>query len=126
MVRILAAALVALVCPACGSGVSSYEDGMEAQAEIMTEMVSVLEGVTDENSANAAATEIEALGDRLAEVSSQMREIPPPSMEEMQGIAQKFGKQTQDFQQKAATQMMKLAQYESLGEAWTRALSNMK
>jgi hypothetical protein len=99
---------------------------MEAQAEIMTEMVSVLEGVTDENSANAAATEIEALGDRLAEVSSQMREIPPPTMEEMQRLAQEFGKQTQDFQQKAATQMMKLAQYESLSEAWTRALSNMK
>jgi hypothetical protein len=127
MWRVLTVTAVAAMCVSCGGGgISSYEDGMAAQVEIMEEMVDVLEGVTDEASAEEAATKIEALGGRIGEVIAQLEELPTPTMEEMQEIAHKYADQGQEFQQRAASQMMKLAEYESLSEAWQRAMANMR
>lgn len=126
MRRFLMATVVGLMCASCGGGgISSYEDGMEAQVKIMEEMVDVLEGVTDEASAEKASSEIEALGSRIGDVIAQLQELPEPTTEEMQEIAAKYGEQGQEFQKRAASQMMKLAEYPSLGEAWTRAMANM-
>jgi hypothetical protein len=126
MRRILMAAFVSVLCVSCsGGGINSYEDGIEAQVEIMAEMISVLEGVTDEASADAAAGEIEALGNRLADVAAQIRDLPEPSMEELQAIAERQQARNQEFQMEAASQMMKLAQYESLRTAWMRAIANV-
>jgi len=126
MGRILAVIAAGLVCCACSGGISSYEEGIEAQGEIMTEMVSVLEDVSDQASADRAASRIGQLGKRLAEISARLRELPRPSMEELQEIAGKQGTQQREFQQKAASQMMKLAQYKSLSDAWTNALTGMR
>lgn len=92
----------------------------------MNEMVSVLEGVTDEESANDAAGEIEALGTRLAEVASLIPDLPRPSMEELEEIGQQQRAQGREFQNQAAAQMMKLAGYPSLADAWTRAMSKIR
>lgn len=126
MIRLLMVTFVSMLCIACSSGISSYEEGIEAQSDIMAEMVSVLEGVTDEASAEKASGEIEALGNRLGELAREVQELPTPTMEEMQEIARKQSAQQQDFQNKALPQMMKLAQYKSLSDAWTRALINMQ
>jgi len=127
MRRFLMATVVGLMCASCGGGgINSYEDAMEAQVEIMEEMVGVLEGVTDQASAEEASSEIEALGSRIADVIAQVQELPEPTAEEMQEIAAKYGEQGQEFQTRAASQMMKLAEYPSLSEAWTRAMANMK
>ena len=126
MWRNLMVAGMGALLAACGGGIDSYADAVNAQAEIMEEMVSVLEGVTDEKSADAAADEIEALGKRLMEIGALMPELPRPSMEEMEAIAQKQREQGREFQNKAAAQMMKLAEYPSLANAWTRAMSNMR
>jgi len=126
MWRLMMVTLVGMLCIACSSGISSYEEGIEAQSDIMSEMVSVLEGVTDEASAEEASGKIEALGNRLGELAMQVQELPEPTMEEMQEIARKQSTQQQDFQNKALPQMMKLAQYKSLSDAWTRALTNMR
>ncbi|MGB5305065.1 MAG: hypothetical protein WBO57_02380 [Gammaproteobacteria bacterium] len=125
MWRIIMVAVAGLLCGACSGGISSYEDGLKAHAEIMTQMVGVLEGVTDQASADEASGEIEALGNRLAEVAAQVQNLPRPSPEEMQEIAQKQLLQSQEFQKMAVPQMMKLAQYKSLSDAWMRALSSM-
>ena len=92
----------------------------------MEEMLSILEGVTDEASAEAASSEIEALGNRLAEIAKQFQELPEPTVEEMQEIGRQQQVRQQDFQNKALPQMMKLAQYKSLSDAWTRAIMNMQ
>lgn len=115
----------AALCVSCGSGVSSYAEGIEMQAGIMEEMLEVLEGVDDEASAEKAAGKIEALGTRLAEVAKQIQQLPEPSTEELQQIAQEQSEKRRDFQEQAGTQMMKLAQYKSLRDAWMRALSTM-
>lgn len=127
MRRVLMAAVAGVLCVSCGGGgISSYEDGMKAQAEIMEEMVDVLEGVKDQASAEKAASEIEALGTRMADVIAQVRTLPPPSREQMQDIAEKYGADGREFQTKAAAQMMKLAEYPALSEAWMRVMSNMQ
>lgn len=115
-----------LLISACGGGISSYEEGIEAQAEVMLEMVSVLEGVDDDASAKKAAGKIESLGERLAEISSQVRELPRPNAKEMQDIAMKQREEMQAFQQDSAMQMMKLVQYPVLQEAWMNAMEGMQ
>jgi len=127
MRRVLTAAIVSVLCVSCGGGgINSYEDGMEAQAKIMEEMVDVLKGVKDQASAEKAASEIEALGTRMADVIAQVKELPPPSRERMQAIAETYGADGREFQSKAAAQMMKLAEYPALSEAWMRVMSNMQ
>jgi hypothetical protein len=126
MWRILIVTIVGLLCTACSGGISSYEEGIEAQAEIMDEMVSVLEGVTDQESADKASAKLEALGDRLAGVTAQMKKFPQPTVKEMQEIAQKQRTQQEELQKNAVSQMKKLDEYNSLHKAWTRALAKMR
>jgi hypothetical protein len=115
-----------LLVAACGGGIDSFEDGVDAQADVMREMVSVLEGVDDESSAEKAAERIEALGNELADISSQMGDLPRPNAEEMQEIGKKQRIAMQGMEQNAMAQMMKLAQYPVLFEAWMRAMQNMQ
>lgn len=126
MNRFLMIAILVSSCFACGSDVSSYEDAVDAQTDVMTEMISVLEGVNDQASAQKAAGEIEALGNRLAEIAKQVQNLPKPSMEEMREIGEAQQAKTREFQEKATAQMMKLAQYPALAEAWSRAMSSTR
>ena len=124
MWRNLAITLAAVVLASCGGGINSYEDAMNAQSDIMRDMVQVLEGVNDEESAEKAAAKIEAFGTELMEIANQVKDLPRPSMEEMQKISKKQMEHSGEFQTKAAGQMMKLMQYPVLGKAWTNAMSN--
>ena len=69
---------------------------------------------------------IESLGERLADVASQMRELPQPEFEEMQALMSKHGKRMQQFQGEASAQLMKLAKYPELMEAYTKAVANTR
>lgn len=124
MRRILITALAASLCAGCGGGVSSYEELVNAQADVLTDMIGVLEDVTDEASADDAVDDIEALGARLAELVADIEELPEPTAADLRRIAETQGQRMQEFQQTAAPQMMKLAQYPQLAEAWTRAVEN--
>lgn len=125
MWRVITVITSGLIISACGGGIGSYEEGMEAYADVMEEMVSVLEDVTDESSAQKAAGKIEKLGNRLAEITTQVTDLPRPDAKEMQEIAKKQRAEMQAFQQNAAAQMMKLVQYPVLQEAWMSAMENM-
>ena len=125
MWRIITVIASGLIISACGGGISTYLEGMEAYDEIVKEMVSVLEGVTDEASAKKAAGEIEGLGNRLAEISTQVADLPQPNAEEMQEIVKKRD-EMQALQKTAEVQLMKLEEYAVLQDAWTRAMENMQ
>jgi hypothetical protein len=118
--------LIVAACGGDGGSIDSYEAGVEAHTKVMTEMVKVLEGVTDEASANKAAAEIEELGGRLASISAQMAEIPRPDAAVLQKLAKQRRAEGMAFQERAAAQMEKLAQYPVLLEAWTRAMDTMR
>lgn len=125
MLRILGVAVLALSCAACDRGIGSYEEGIAAQNQVLMEMVAVLEGVDDEASAERAAGRIEALGKRLGEIAAQVRALPAPTMEEMRKISEQQRQAGKEFQRKAGAQMSKLAEYESLRDAWSRAMEYM-
>jgi len=114
------------ICTACGGGIGSYDEGMEAQLDSMEELVAVLEGVTDEGSAKAATAKIESIGEHMAEVAMQMSELPQPDAQEMQALLEKYGKRMQQFQGEAVEQLMKLAKYQDLMDAYTRAMANTR
>ena len=129
MWRILGIVCWGLIVAACGGdsgSIDSYEAGVEAHTQFMTEMVKVLEGVTDEASANKAAAEIEELGGRLASISAQMAKLPRPDAAEVEKLAKQRRAEGMAFQERAAAQIEKLAQYPALLEAWTRAMDTMR
>lgn len=127
MWRVTAVIASALLISACGGGgIDSYEEATEAYADVMKEMMNVLEDVTDESSAEKAAGKIENLGNRLAEITKQVEDLPQPSAAEMQKIAEKQIGEMQAFQQDAVVQMMKIAQYPVLQDAWLSAMENMR
>lgn len=126
MKQFLALAILTMTCAACSGDISSYEDALEAQTDIMKEMVGVLEGVNDQASAEKAADQIEALGSRLAKIAQQIQGLPKPSMEELEEFGAKQRQQNQAFQEKASAQMMKLAEYPVLTDAWMRAMTGMQ
>ena len=121
MKRIFTAAIVTISLASCGGGINSYEDAMNAQADLMGQMIKVLEGVNDEKSAEKAASKIETIGEQMAEIAKKVQDLPRPSMEEMQKLSKKQMEKSRALQGDAQ-QMMKLAQYPALGEAWTNAM----
>ncbi len=126
MLRVIILMSFGLIISACGGGIDSYEEGLEAQAELMQEMISVLEDVTDEASAKKAAGKIESIGGRMQDIAMQVAELPKPNAKEMQEIAKKQRKEMEAFQQNAMAQMMKLAQYPVLQDAWMSAMENTR
>ena len=116
----------AMILVACGGdGIDSYDDVMEASVEVMEEMITVLEGVDDEASAEKAANEIEVLGNRLAKIADAAKGLPEPSEEEMLAMVEDQKDSMMAFQQRAMPQMMKMVQYPVLADAWGRAMENM-
>jgi hypothetical protein len=127
MKRASAILTTVLVCGACGGGeAATYEDAIEEQASITEDMIEVLEKVTDEESARAAVSEIEALAQDLAALAKRMTELPQPSEEELQRITEKARERAKEFQEKATAQLMKLAQYPELMQAFTKAMERVQ
>ena len=125
MRRIAALMIVGLMLSSCGGGIDSYEDGMEAQADLMEEMIGVLKGVDDEDSAQKAAARIEEIGGKMAEIANRIAELPRPDAEEMQELAEKQRNRMRSIQQDATEQMTKIAQYPVLRDAWMNAMRDM-
>jgi hypothetical protein len=100
--------------------VTVVDTGLEAQLEITQEILDTLEGVTDPASAEAAEPVIEALANRLAEVGAQIRELPKPEPEVLREIAEPHSERTQEM----LTQLLKLAEYPELREAFARGTAN--
>ena len=65
MKRLAWLAVLGLVCAGCsGGGINSYEDALQTQMNVMEDMLEVLEGVTDEASAEKATPRVEDLGNK--------------------------------------------------------------
>jgi len=115
-----------LLCVACGDSIDSHEDAMEAQIDVMDEMIEILEGVTDAASAKGAIPDMEALGKRMAEIAEQVKKLPQPTMEEMQSMQSDYMTRLQDSQKKVYATLSKLSEYPELSRAMTRAMAGTK
>jgi len=124
--RMFPVVVFCLLCAACGGSIDSHDDAMAAQVDLMEDMLDVLEGVTDEASAEDAIPDMEELGKRASEIAARVKELPQPSTEEMQAVQKKYAKQLAALQKKVGEQFQKLAQYPKLGQATTNAMSGVK
>jgi hypothetical protein len=118
-------AVVGLLLCSCGGKVDSYEEAMDAHLQIMDDMVSVLEGVTDQASAKAAQEDLAAIGQRARDLADQTKGLPQPDEAERKRMMDKGEARAQELQQQMMKQMMKLAQYPELQKAVSDAMSQM-
>ena len=104
-----------------GDAVAAYEQAMEAQRELAAEINGVLEGVTDEESAAAAAPRIEELSGELQLLATRINAMPQLPYAEQQRITQERAGSAA-ARRAAGKQMLKIEQYPVLKEAWSRGM----
>ncbi|WP_405228108.1 hypothetical protein [Lentisalinibacter sediminis] len=104
-----------------GDAVAAYEQAMEAERELVTEITGVLEGVTDEESAAAAAPRIEELSGELQRLAARINAMPQlPYAEQKRITEERTGSAA--ARRAAGKQMLKIEQYPVLKEAWSRGM----
>jgi uncharacterized protein YoxC len=74
----------------------TYEDSVKEDISCMNDLTSVLKGVKDEASANAAVPKIKAIGERMRKFSESMKDVPQPSEAEKKAITDKYDKERKD------------------------------
>jgi len=133
MLRSLALPAAGLVLAACGNepgpelepgpvdDIAAYEQAMDAQSELIAEITGVLEGVTDEASAAAAAPRIEELSARLQRLAIRINAMPQLPYAEQRRISQERTGSAAE-RRNAGRQMLKVEEYPVLKEAWARGM----
>ena len=87
--------MIALVCVACGGSddefvIHTHEDAARASIELLEDMNEILEGATDESSADAATVFMRNLVNRARAVAYQIRALPPMTLEEADQLEEKY------------------------------------
>ncbi|WP_405232450.1 hypothetical protein [Lentisalinibacter salinarum] len=135
MIRSLLMLAAGLVIAACGNetntdkiadagpgdDVAAYEQAMDAQRGLIAEITGVLEGVTDEESAAAAAPRIEELSGELQRLATRINAMPQLPYAEQRRITQERAGSAA-ARRAAGKQMLKIEQYPVLKEAWSRGM----
>ncbi len=81
------------------------EDGLD----LMEEMVGVLEGVTDKESAEEAKPKLEELNKEGEELKARAEKLGDPSKEEEKELEEKYGEQMKEVFGKMMAQMARLS-----------------
>jgi hypothetical protein len=105
--------------------VAAYEEAIDAQREVVGELTAVLEGVTDEASAEAAAPRIEELSRELQSLAMRINALPQLPYAEQQRISEERAGSTAARRERGK-QMLKIEQYPVLKEAWTRGMRGVE
>ncbi|HKL64221.1 MAG TPA: hypothetical protein VJ883_12680 [Woeseiaceae bacterium] len=105
--------------------VAAYEEAIDAQREVVGELTAVLEGVTDEASAEAAAPRIEELSRELQSLAMRINAIPQLPYAEQQRISEERAGSTAARRERGK-QMLKIEQYPVLKEAWARGMRGVE
>lgn len=127
---LLAAGLLLAGCggepePAPLDDVAAYEQALDKQRELIGEITAVLEGVTDEASAEAAAPRIEELSGELQRLAVRINAMPQLPYAEQRRISQERSGSTAE-RRDAGRQMLKIEQYPVLKEAWARGMKGVE
>ena len=119
--------LVAMMslCVGCG-GIDSQEDAMEAGLDLQEEMVEILEGVTDKDSAEDAAEEFKDLIERAQELGKKMAELPAASAEEIKQFMDDNKGRMEDIQKRMMAVFQRISKYPELQQAMQKAMAGVK
>jgi len=116
----MTAAFLGLVLSACGG--DSHEAIVEDQADLMDEILDILEDVDDQASAKEAAKKIEALSEDMAALAKRAQEMGEPTPEQQK----RFEEIMKPRQERMQAVMMKMMQYPELGQAFSKAGESMQ
>ena len=117
--------VVLSLCLGCG-GVDSQADAVEAGLDLQEEMIEILEGVTDRESAEEAAKAFQDLIERAEELARQMAELPDPTVEEMKKILEDNEQRMQELQERMMAVVQKIQRYPELQQAFQKAMAGVQ
>jgi signal transduction histidine kinase len=115
----MAATVLGLVLGACGD---SHESVVDEQFDVMEEMLDILDGVTDEASAKEAGKELEALGEKLADLQKRMEKMPKPTPEQKKRLQAILTERQADFKKRSQTVLSKMMKYPELAQAFSKSM----
>lgn len=116
---IMTAAVLGLVLSACGG--NSHEAIVDEQFDLMDEMIEILDGVTDQESAKEAAKKLEALGEDMQALAKRAEEMGEPTPEQQKKLEEIAKKRQEEYSKKMQGVMTKMMQYPELGQAFSKA-----
>ncbi len=120
---LLAVALLPLTLTLVGCGGDPYaavlEDGKAAQAEL----IGILESVTDTASAEQAATKIEAMGEKMRDITARQDALPEPTAEQAEALAAEA--MEDDMTAKVGGEMMRIMQIPDVMEILAPAFASL-
>lgn len=99
---------------------------MEASLDLQEEMLEILEGVTDKESAKEAAEDIKELTERAQELAKKVAELPEPSAEEIKEMTEKYKGRMEEIQKRMMAAMQPILQYPELSQAMQKANADLK
>jgi hypothetical protein len=122
-------ALLAGLLAGCGAG-DTHDQIMADQLAGIKELNVILEGVTDEASAKAAAPQVDAWVGRMKGLKQRSEALAPPSPEEERVLKEKYEPQMKELMASFGPNMMRIAFNPSLAahlqKSLTEAGSQMK
>lgn len=92
----------------CDGGVGSHDAAADETLKAMREFATILEGVKDQGSADAAKPKIDALGKRLDELTKDVKKLGEPSEEESKKVSEKVRKGIGDIRSRMDVIMARL------------------
>jgi|GEM_PF-4286001 len=86
----LLAAVAVMVLPGCGNDLSGHEEVIESLIAQMDEMTTILEGITDVASVEAARTKLLAVSMKLNKLSEKKSSLSDLSKAEMKSLDERY------------------------------------
>jgi len=102
----LAFALVVMNCVGCGG--DTHESLAAEQVSTMKELVTVLDGVKDEDSAKAAKSKVKSLVEKMNDINLRESKLKPPTQEEVKAMGDKYGKEMEALAPKLQGNMLRI------------------
>jgi hypothetical protein len=93
----------------------THESVLKDSIAKLKEVATILEGVTDEASAQAAKPKLQAISTQLKELKTKMDQLPKPSADEEKRLKEKYEPQMKEMMPKLMAQMMRVAMDPKLG-----------
>ena len=117
--------LLACVLVVGGCGGDKYDRAAREMIDCMRDMNSVLAGVTDKASAEAAVPKIEKIAKRMEALGKRMKEMGEPSKERNAQLKKKYEEEMKEVVDDMMKNSMRLANIEGAAELG-KALQNIK
>jgi len=109
MRKIFASTLLAMAIMLGGCGGDTHESLAQEGVSAFNEFASILEGVSDVESAKAAVPKLEAVGQKMADLKKRADALGKPTPEQNKALEEKFTKEMSTAMDKMMAASMKLA-----------------